>query len=384
MAGKPIAADADFAGMSKNQLYDIMCQMKQLIEQNQQQAKQILVQNPLLTRALFQAQIMLGMLQPPQAVPSSQPEAPQNLPQSAQLPNVQATFPPQGSVGFPDQPSLQPQVPPRQVLHQPVPNTYDAAGPAIPIPSPSISSQLPHTAQQARGHLNIQMPQMSLPHASQVTNVPPPSYHSTSLSSSHQSQMPTGSNPMQQSFPTNNMLHPSMQPPLPPQPRPPSLPNFHHQPSRQMGPSFHPSNAPQMHHSQNTFHSAKPPSSVGPRFSHGQAPPLPNQLQQQSLYQGGSSHFRPDMSNSVGNPMQGERGTPWMPGLAENASAFPGPPLAPNPMAPGNQGLQPPPMTPEMEKALLQQVMSLTPEQINLLPPDQRQQVLQLQQMLRQ
>lgn len=41
-------------------------------------------------------------------------------------------------------------------------------------------------------------------------------------------------------------------------------------------------------------------------------------------------------------------------------------------------------LTPEMEKALLQQVMSLTPEQINLLPPEQRNQVLQLQQMLRQ
>ena len=38
----------------------------------------------------------------------------------------------------------------------------------------------------------------------------------------------------------------------------------------------------------------------------------------------------------------------------------------------------------EMEKALLQQVMSLTPEQINLLPPEQRNQVLQLQQILRQ
>ena len=40
-------------------------------------------------------------------------------------------------------------------------------------------------------------------------------------------------------------------------------------------------------------------------------------------------------------------------------------------------------LTPEMEKALLQQVMGLTPEQINLLPPEQRNQVLQLQEMLR-
>ncbi|THG13629.1 hypothetical protein TEA_024065 [Camellia sinensis var. sinensis] len=64
MAGKGADGEglsANLAGMSKNQLYDIMCQMKTLIEQNQQQARQILIQNPLLTKALFQAQIMLGM-----------------------------------------------------------------------------------------------------------------------------------------------------------------------------------------------------------------------------------------------------------------------------------------------------------------------------------
>ena len=37
----------------------------------------------------------------------------------------------------------------------------------------------------------------------------------------------------------------------------------------------------------------------------------------------------------------------------------------------------------DMEKALHQQVMSLTPDQFNQLPPDQRNQVLQIQQMLR-
>ncbi|CAH9079868.1 unnamed protein product [Cuscuta europaea] len=41
-------------------------------------------------------------------------------------------------------------------------------------------------------------------------------------------------------------------------------------------------------------------------------------------------------------------------------------------------------LTPDVESTLLQQVMSLTPEQLSSLPPDQREQVLQLQQMLRQ
>jgi hypothetical protein len=50
----------------------------------------------------------------------------------------------------------------------------------------------------------------------------------------------------------------------------------------------------------------------------------------------------------------------------------------------GGQPPRPAPISSEMEKALLQQVMSLTQEQINLLPPEQRNQVFQLQQMLRQ
>lgn len=41
-------------------------------------------------------------------------------------------------------------------------------------------------------------------------------------------------------------------------------------------------------------------------------------------------------------------------------------------------------LTADMEKALLQQVMSLGPEQVNMLPPEQRNQVLQLQRILRQ
>lgn len=108
MAGKQVSGAGlpeSIAGMSKNQLYDIMSQMKvlpfsffllavrinvgpppffrflnsvfvfeqcldvggmisvvfiimqTLIEQNQQQAKQILIQNPLLTKALFQVSI---------------------------------------------------------------------------------------------------------------------------------------------------------------------------------------------------------------------------------------------------------------------------------------------------------------------------------------
>jgi hypothetical protein len=41
-------------------------------------------------------------------------------------------------------------------------------------------------------------------------------------------------------------------------------------------------------------------------------------------------------------------------------------------------------LTPEMEKMLVQQVLGMSAEQINMLPPEQRQQVLQLRDMLQQ
>jgi cleavage stimulation factor subunit 2 len=39
-------------------------------------------------------------------------------------------------------------------------------------------------------------------------------------------------------------------------------------------------------------------------------------------------------------------------------------------------------LTPDVESALLQQVLQLTPEQLSSLPPEQQQQVLELQKML--
>lgn len=118
----------------------------------------------------------------------------------------------------------------------------------------------------------------------------------------------------------------------------------------------------------------------------------------------------------MGGSKQPERGSSWMHGLPENTmgqllgpqQGFPGqagpssqlarPPSSvklfysfPIPFPPDlstnlgsiTQTLVILQLSPEMEKALLQQVMSLTPEQINMLPAEQRNQVLQLQQILR-
>ncbi|KAG2664542.1 hypothetical protein I3843_16G082800 [Carya illinoinensis] len=399
MAGKQVAGDgisANFAGMSKHQLYEIMSQMKTLIEQNQQQARQILIQNPLLTKALFQAQIMLGMVQPPQAIPNIQPTVSQHPQQSAQpiLPsNIPSANSSPSQVGLQEQTGAS-QIPPTMKQHQnqaaiPV---SSAALPTLNLQAQPMSSHPLQMPQPPKGHITSQMPPMSLPQSSQLPNIPSlPLYSSSQPPPLQQPQMPNTTNQLQQPLQTPGISHLPLQPPLPMQPRLPSVPAYHHQYAPQMGPNLgfqHPGAS--QHPSQPFFHpGGKPPASIGLSFPQGQ-PPLPNQPLSQSLYQGGGQHVGTEFSNQGGNSMQVDRGSSWMSGPPENSTVtqhpgLPGPPpVVPAQMGVGNQSGRNQSLTPEMEKALLQQVMSLTPEQINLLPPEQRNQVLQLQQILRQ
>ncbi|KAJ1437918.1 Transcription termination and cleavage factor, C-terminal domain [Sesbania bispinosa] len=385
MAGKQVGGEglsANLAGMSKNQLYDIMSQMKNLIEQNQQQARQILIQNPMLTKALFQAQIMLGMVQSPQVVPKVQPMVPQNNQQSVQ-PNVQPAPLLPGQGGAQDQAGVsQNQIPPRKHQNQPsVPVSY-AAAPAMSHQSQPTAAHSLQMPQQPKGHMTPQVALASLPQSSQLPSIPPPSLHSSS-----QPPQPTASSQLQQPLQTPGFPHMPLQPPLPPQIRPPSVPSFHPPYPPQMGANLGFQHGGASHNLPQFHPGTKPPASVGSTFPQGQTP-LPGQQSSQSPYQVGNMPFESGFGNQAGNAMQVDRGSSWMPGPSENLAHHSGPPgpasAVPGQMGAANQLLRPPGLTQEMEKALLQQVMSLTPEQINLLPPEQRNQVLQLQQMLRQ
>ncbi|KAL6568146.1 hypothetical protein OROHE_003830 [Orobanche hederae] len=393
MAGKQVAGDGvppSLAGMSKNQLYDIMTQMKTLIEQNKQQARQILIQNPVLTRALFQAQIMLGMVQPTQASPAIPSIAPQiTNPQPSAISNKQPDIKPASS--FPGQTGLnqmrkqQPNQTSNQTTHsQPIP----------PNPQPQSTHSRPlQPLQKPKAHLGAQPAQVSMPQSSQVPNLPQLPQHTVSQPPSlHQPSMPSlPPQPQQLMQNSGNQYlssHQPLQPPLPPQSRPP-MTGFPHQGHAQMGPNlgFQHASGPQMHHSQHMFHSgAKHPGGMGPSFPQGHLP-HPNQPLPPSLYQklGGNPHLGMDF-NQTGNSRQADRGgSNWAPGLQENTMGqLAGPPSFPGQVGASNQPPRPVSLTPEAEKALLQQVMSLTPEQINMLPPEQRNQILQLQQMLRQ
>ncbi|XP_068643021.1 cleavage stimulating factor 64-like isoform X1 [Aristolochia californica] len=354
MAGKQIAGDnltSHLAGMSKNQLYDVMSQMKALIEQNQQQARQILVENPLLTKALFQAQIMLGMVQLPQVMPNIQ----QTLSQASQQPPpVQPCQPlivpptqslPGQSVLAGQSGSSQLQYPSRQQSSQSFPFT-SATAPPLTLPSQT-------GPQHFKAQLGAQISSTSLPQPS-LSHHPPAAPHHSASPPSSVPQPSISSQSQQQTLQAPGIHHQPLKPPMLPQPRPSSLQPFSHQMHSQIGPSagFQP---PQQLMSQPMFH-------VGGR--------------------GGAEYS----SNQGATSMQVDRGAPWMSGPVESSAGgahLPGPPLVQAQMASGARTPRPPQLTPEMEKAVLQQVMSLTPEQINLLPPEQRQQVLQLQQMLR-
>src|SRR3989344_3590035 len=51
-------------GMTTYQLYDMIAQMKGLIEQSPEQARQVLEANPQFAYALLQAELILGMVNP--------------------------------------------------------------------------------------------------------------------------------------------------------------------------------------------------------------------------------------------------------------------------------------------------------------------------------
>ncbi|KAL0701679.1 hypothetical protein Bca4012_057801 [Brassica carinata] len=373
MAGKQIGGDgvlpANLAGMTKSELYGIMSQMKvffspiigcnsfsrALIDQNHEQAREILIQNPLLTKALFQAQIMLGMVQPPQVVPKVEPQVAPQPQQSHQSippkPNVQAhTSSLQGGVGLQEPAAtVQTQAPSRkQTLQQPMPMP--------PPPPPSVSATNSAPSQQPRfshpQRLNPSGTSLSHPHSSQVQNAHPPvPHHPTSQPQSfHHLDIPASSTQLQQQQ-QQQPMHSAGGPHLAQQqPRP----SFHQFGPSQTGPNagFQHHGAPPQHHSQPMFHSGnRLPASGGPQFPQGQQ----HLVSQPPLYQGGGQ-FRGDYNNNqLGGPSASDRGPSWMAGQSEssNITHLPGLGPVPPPSQVGRGGGPPPRPAPTLISTFL-------------------------------
>ncbi|CAK9233484.1 unnamed protein product [Sphagnum troendelagicum] len=312
----------NLAGMSKHQLYEVMVQMKMLIQQNQQQARQVLIANPQLTKALFQAQIILGMVHPPQMS----------------------------------------QVHPTMKVSQP----QQQQGPTSN--SPTILMQQPPLLPQPR------------PVAAHSSVVPGQPQQTTLLQQFSLQPMPTQQQLLAQSpFQVSCKIMPA---------GPGMGPGVTSQTGR--GPSMTPSGQQMVGMVAGLPMNQAPPSSAGsvggmPGGSmHGMGPMvmLAGGHAMGGVNQGLPMVIRERLHPGIGALDSNSRptyGAP-SPGVAMDGGLTAGSGMKPQGYG---QAAHPVPEELEQQKALLQQVLSLTPEQINSLPPDQRQQVLQLQQALR-
>ncbi|CAL4894315.1 unnamed protein product [Urochloa decumbens] len=365
-AGEALAAQIN--AMSRSEMYDMMSKMKTMIDHDQETVRRMLVDNPDVTRALFRAQSS-EMVQPAAAPPAPS--------------SVKATAPDHVSLPPPPLPANQHSVAQHST---PFPSGPSNVGSTMDLPT--MSANPPQSA-QAKGYPIHHMPS-SAPQSSQHPNMTLP--HAPPQYSNLPSQMPIVHSQPQQPLQTPGIFNQQLQPPLPQMPRPQSMQSFSHQMHPQVPNSFgltH-GNAPQHMLQQPMFHPGGNPQTS---FLAGQ-PPLPSQPPPQ-LYQA-SSHYNTQSTT----PMQVDRSAPWGrgPEAPGAGSHFPGQlPGLPGQMAQGIGGIQTgqapnellirslfKQLTPEMEKMLVQQVLGMSAEQINMLPPEQRQQVLQLRDMLRQ
>ncbi len=148
------AVTARLAEMSPAQLFSVMNQLKTLTQQNQSQARQLLVSNPQLTLALFQAQLALGMTKPPAAMAAAAAAAPPpGVAGGAPLPPPPGGYRPGMGVpgmgvpgmGVPGMPPHQavPGMPQYGAPQYPPPPPRPAMGGVAPLPPPPMGGPLP-------------------------------------------------------------------------------------------------------------------------------------------------------------------------------------------------------------------------------------------------
>lgn len=269
------------AKMSKHQLNTVMLELKTMATQNKEQARQLLLANPQLVKAIFEVEIMLGMVTP-------------------------------------------------QVLQKP--NIRQSTGPTVKLSSQDIAAQ--------------GLQQSTLPPLPGITLAAQNEMQPVLIPRGQESQMPS------------------------------MYPNPFPQSQYAVRPQFPTQAPPQM-----TQLLQKDFTSQGPLLpSHPGASTLPHARLPSIGVQPGTSGFPiPDMMKR-----EGGHALTSVSGPSQILNA----PLFANQVVPKVEetpkvNKQVPQLPPEVDSALLEQVLSLTPEQLSSLPPDQQQQVIQLQQMLR-
>ncbi|XP_017645652.1 cleavage stimulating factor 64-like isoform X3 [Gossypium arboreum] len=344
------------AKMSRSQLNEIMSELKKMATQNKELACELLLSKPELLKAIFQAQIMLGMV----------------TTEVLQMPNIQQPPGQLAEISIQDgQHSKQP-IP--QTLHQKaqtglIPKVLEGQMSAMPLNS-LADNQFSATVQSTL-HPQTQLPQYScnhvLPPAAAQSFVPKlPSQNplvrpqiqvskSSSLNQHLQTSLLHSGQLATANLSHNNlMVLPNAIMQSTPLPTP--LPDSRFQSGPSITPVF-----------------AEKSSAV-----HCPSEAINRPSKMVKLDDGRSSSSSTgalNMSNASGSRISKTFGVDST--LFNKITRSEEVQYAENPVSQ-------PQLAPDMESVLLQQVLSLTPEQLSSLPPGQRQQVIQLQQALRQ
>ena len=127
IGGQPGDEVASVLGnMSKQELWDVLEQTKALVQQNPKQARSLLIANPALTKAIFQAQIILGIIKTQGIAPAGPPPG---MPPAAPQGNLGMGGPPMGGYGgAPQHPGNGHQAMGMAHQHQPPPMGHPTGG----------------------------------------------------------------------------------------------------------------------------------------------------------------------------------------------------------------------------------------------------------------
>lgn len=333
------------ARMSRNQLSEIMSDLKTMTAQNKEQARELLLARPQLLKAIFQAQIMLGLVTPQvlQTPNIRQPSGPsiQTLLQHSQQQAVQ-TLPGLPPLAQKVPASLMPKVPESQMSGV-LQNTLAQNKFPATLPS-SVDPRLQHSQVSSKPNLPLtalhgqsgipKHPTANASLRSQVlANNSPSSIQQIQPQSAHNSQA---------------LPNATLQPTLMPRP---SASDAGFQPGTSITQSVR-EKASRVHSSSETI--SRPTKMV--KLEDGRSTPFPTSVAPNITRPGPSQPFVADS-----RPLNQIKLEPSQP----------------------NSQISQPQLPPDVESVLLQQVLNLTPEQLSSLTPEQQQQVLQLQQALR-
>lgn len=355
------------AKIPKAQLTEVLNEVKTMATQNKEQVRQLLLAHPQLSKAILQAHIMLKSVPPHMLqMPNARPLPGQHTHLPVQV-GQQSSIQPQSGLPPLAQNKVQPGFMPQS---QSQPSTSQYSAPSFPL-QPRFQTPLPGQ------HQVLQNPTVSgLPATGNLQPLHP--QHPGSLPNRVENQLATSSSMLQ--YPSqhasanlrlNSPLVASIQPSIP-----------SHQPSSSYVSAI-PSNGKKDHD--------KPQHLMQNPAWGRKVDPHPNMASR--LHENAS--FVNDR-DQIGHPskllkMEDGRAASFAPADVNLSASVLGPsqavPLSGNPIpkaAAVDTQKQSHELPPGIDSDLLQQVLNLTPEQLSSLPPDQQQQVIQLQQMLRQ